>query len=176
MRTIFLRSLVAAGAVVALAACQNTGLRKVEDSDIIEVVEDSASQLMSDAETVTESDRLIVMSFVNVDDLSMSSRFGRIIGQQYAAEVSDDGYKVVEILMSDYVTIEKMQGEFLLSRDVTTIGEMHDADAVVVGTYAMGSSNVYVTAKVVRTADAVVLAADSFELKLGPDTRRMLQD
>jgi TolB-like protein len=176
MKTVFLRTLVALAAVTALAACQNNGYKQVKDDDIIEIVEDSASQLMSDAETVSESDRLIVMSFANVDDLSMSSRFGRIIGQQYAAEVSDDGYRVVEILMSDRVTIEKMQGEFVLSRDVTTIGEMHNADAVIVGTYAMGVEHVYVTAKIVRTSDAVVLAADSFELALGPDTRRMLQE
>jgi hypothetical protein len=53
---------------------------------------------------------------------------------------------------------------------------MHNADAVIVGTYAMGVEHVYVTAKIVRTSDAVVLAADSFELALGPDTRRMLQE
>lgn len=177
MKTAFLRILVAFAAIITLSACQNTGGRQIKDSDIIDEVERSASQLMDDAEDfVSPSERVIVMSFADVDDLKVSSRFGRIVAQQYAAEVSEEGYKVVEILLSDRVTIEQMEGEFLLSRDVSRLGEMHDADMVVVGTYAIGIEHVYVTAKIVRVSDAVVLAADSFELNMGPDTRRMLQD
>ena len=177
MKPAFLRFLIAFTAIVTLVGCQSSGHRQIKDSDIIDEVEDSASHLMDDGEDyVSPSQRIIVMSFANVDDLKISSRFGRIVAQQYAAEISDDGYRVVEMLLSDRVMIEQMEGEFLLSRDVSKIGAAHDADVVVVGTYAIGVEHVYVTAKLVRTSDAVVLAAHSFDLNMGPDTRRMLQD
>jgi TolB-like protein len=173
-----LPSAIALSAALLLAGCQGagSGYRQIEDDDIIKVVERAASRLMSDADSVDKQQRIVVTSFADVDDLTVSSRFGRMVAQQFAAELSDDGYKVVEILLGDTITIDKSQGEFLLSRDVSKLGEMHDAEAVVVGTYAVGIENVYVTAKIVSADDAVVIAARSFELNMGPDTRRMLQN
>jgi hypothetical protein len=50
----------------------------------------------------------------------------------------------------------------------------HDAQAAIVGTYAVGVNNVYVTAKVIRASDSVVLASEDFVLPLGPDMKKMV--
>ena len=159
-----------------VAGCStNSSYKKIKDDNIIRRVESAASKLMSSDDTLGETNRIIVTSFANVDDLSTSSRFGRILAQQVAAEIADDGYTVVEILMGEALRIDAEQGEFLLSREVAELGKRHDADAVVVGTYAEAVEHIYITLKLVRATDSVVLAAYSFDVKLGPDARRMIR-
>jgi TolB-like protein len=54
----------------------------------------------------------------------------------------------------------------LLSREIKDIGRQHNADAVVVGTYAdAGTSGVYVTVKVVRATDGLVMSATNFMIE-----------
>lgn len=164
-------------AAASMTACSNStnGFRRVSDDNIIKKVEHATSKLMAADNSIGGADRVIVTSFANVDNLSTSSRFGRIVAQQFAAEISADGYTVVEVLMSEALRIASNEGEFLLSREVAELGEKHNADAVVVGTYAEGSENIYVTAKLVRASDSVVLAAHSFDINLGPDARLMIR-
>jgi len=82
---------------------------------------------------------------------------------------------VIELLLRNNVYIKSREGEFLLSRQVKNLVLEHDASAVLTGTYAVGSKHVYVTAKLIRTADNVVLAAYDYNLPLGPDTKKLLR-
>ena len=66
------------------------------------------------------------------------------------------------------------EGEFLLSRALKDLSLEHDAQAAIVGTYAVGENNVYVTTKVIRASDSVVLASQDFVLPLGPDVRKLV--
>jgi TolB-like protein len=161
---------------LALSGCSSQGAyRQVQDDDIISKVERATKKLMRDADYISDSHRIIVTSFANVDNLTASSRFGRIVSQMVAGELTDRGYTVVEVLMAENLRIDSEQGEFLLSRDVTQLGQRHNAEAVVVGTYAEGVNQIYVTAKLVRASDAVVLSAYSFEISMGPDARQMIR-
>lgn len=161
---------------LSLLGCSNpqSGYDKIKDDDIISRVSKAASKLVDD-DVIGPGHRIIVTSFANVDDLSTSSRFGRMIAQQFAAEIASAGYTVIEILMSDALQINSAQGEFLLSREVAMLGEKHDADVVVVGTYAEGRDNVYITTKLIRASDSVVLSASNFDINLGPDARLMIR-
>ena len=152
----------------------NLGSGAQRDDNIGREVDRSMARMMRSARALERDDILIVTSFANVDALGTSSRLGRMLGQHAAASITRRGYNVVEILLSDTLYIDPRQGEFLLTRDVARLASTYEADAVVVGTFSVAHDTVYVTSKLVRSSDALVLSADNFELSIGRNTRRLL--
>jgi TolB-like protein len=119
---------------------------------------------------------ILVASFVNIDNVQRSSTFGRVIAEQMASRLSQKGYKVIEMKMrSDSIFIQEHTGELMLSRKLRTISNKHNAYAVIVGTYGVSKYVVYLTAKLIRTKDNVILSAYDYSLPVGPDTKIMLR-
>ncbi len=119
---------------------------------------------------------IIAASFADIDDLTRSSSFGRVASQQLVSQLTEAGYAVKEMLLRDSVYISASQGEFLLSREISEISTEHDAQAVLVGTYAVGENNVFVTARLIRTADSVILASHDYAIPYTRDMRILLRD
>jgi TolB-like protein len=117
---------------------------------------------------------LIAASFVNINDLSESSPLGRSISQQFATVFTNNGYRVVELLLRKDIYIKEDSGEFLLSREIKNISQSHHAQAVIVGTYAVGETRVYVTAKVINADSGIVLSAHDYSLPIDKDTKALL--
>lgn len=163
--------------IVALSGCvTNTRTKKVTDADIIAESHQAAYKLIQQSGSALAKDEpLLVASFANIDNLESSSSFGRIVSQHFASVFSKQDFKVVEMLLRNNVYISRGEGEFLLTRAIKNISAEHNAQAVIVGTYAVGAARVYVTSKVVRTKDSTVLAAYDFSLPLGPDTKSLLR-
>lgn len=161
-----------------LTGCQSSSSlypQHTQDVDMIEISHRAAGNLITQSKGRLDRGPLIVASFANIDNLEQSSTFGRIVAQQIASVFSRDGYQIIEMLLRDTVYIGTNEGEFLLSRELARISTKHDAQAVIVGTYAVGSKNVYVTSKLVRSVDSVVLASEDFVLPLGPDLRTLVK-
>jgi TolB-like protein len=112
----------------------------------------------------------------NINDLSQSSTFGRVAAQQLTSQFTAAGYSVVEMLLRNSVYISETQGAFLLSREVNDISAQHNAHLVLAGTYAVGESNVFVTAKLIRTSDSVIVASHDYALPYTRDMRSLLRD
>jgi len=119
---------------------------------------------------------LIAATFVNIDDLSDASSLGRIVSEQVASRFSEQGYQVVEMLLRSNIYIKRRAGEFLLSRELKNISFEHNAQAVIVGTYALGRKNVYVTARLIRATDSIILASYDYSLPLDHDVAFMLKN
>ena len=119
---------------------------------------------------------IIAASFANIDDLTQSSSFGRVTSQQLVSQLAASGYSVVDMLLRSDVYISPTEGEFLLSRAVTDISVEHNAHVVLVGTYAAGDDNVFVTAKLIRASDSVILASHDYVLPYTRDMRMLLRD
>lgn len=117
---------------------------------------------------------LLVATMVNIDSLDQSSRFGRLVSEQYAARLTQHGYHVVEMKLRNNVYIREGAGELLLSRDVRDLSKSHNAQVVVVGNYAVASGYVYLTLKAVTVADNRVIAAINYLLPLTDNTRALL--
>jgi TolB-like protein len=168
--------LLLAGVAAFLVACAgapwNSGV--VKDDDIVREVERASNRLMRESRDKSVRCCLIVTSFANVDALGQSSRFGRMVAQIAAAAIADAGYGVTELLLSDTIFVARQSGEFVLTRDIANLASEYSAEAVVVGTYAIARDRVYVTTKLVRARDALLLSAHSFELALGPNLQQML--
>lgn len=108
-------------------------------------------------------------SFVNINDLRVSSTFGRMAAEIISTGLTQRGYKVKEIKMRDNLFIQQQSGEFILSRQLRKISDSIDAQAVLLGTYAIGGKYIYVNARVVRTTDNVILSAYNFSMPINKD-------
>ena len=146
------------------------------DADIIASSHQAAEALIQESlENLSPSKPLLAASFANIDNLDQTSSFGRIISQQFATAFSNRDFQLVEMLLRKDVYIKQQGGEFLLSREVKALGEVHDAQAVIVGTYAVGRNSVFITAKVIDVQRSTVIAAHDYQLPLGPDTKYLLK-
>ena len=115
-------------------------------------------------------------SFVNINDLTQSSTLGRIVSEQIASRLAQHGFKIVEVkLREESVFIKEGKGEFLLSREVLSLGETRGAHAVLVGTYAVSKDFIFISARVVRTEDNSVVTGYDYELPNDATTRSMLK-
>ena len=118
---------------------------------------------------------LIAATVVNIDALEQSSTLGRLISEQVSARFTLAGYRMIEMKFRNNVYMARDQGELMLTREIRDLASTHDAQAVVVGTYAQSSELVFVNLKVIQPETNVVLAVHDYALPLDPMTRSMLR-
>jgi TolB-like protein len=127
------------------------------------------------AQSIGPSDPLIVASFVNVNNLEESSSFGRMIAEQIVSRFVQRGQRVIELkLRQNSIFIMEGKGEFMLSRDLREISKTYNASAVVVGTYAEGGERLYVSARIVRPTDNVIISSYDVGIPMDPMTMNMM--
>ena len=117
---------------------------------------------------------VMVATLVQVDRLSESSRLGRIFSEQIAGRMVQRGVRVVELKLRDSVALQRDQGELLLSREVREVSQSHDAQAVVVGTYAASASALYISLKLVTPVGNTVVAAHNYAVPMDENVRVLL--
>lgn len=117
---------------------------------------------------------LIIATVVNIDALNRSSTLGRLISEHVSARFSQAGYRMVEMKFRSRVYMARNQGELMLTREIHDIANSHDAQAVVVGTYAQSNELVFVNLKVIQPETNIVLAAHDYALPLDAMTSSML--
>ena len=163
---------------LGLTGCANQVKRQsIEDADIVSLSYVAADKLIAQADdAINEKGIIVAASFVNINNLDASSSFGRIASQQLSSRFTQKGYKVTEMLLRSDIYIKERNGEFMLSRAFKNISAEHNAQAVIIGTYAVASKNVYVTAKIVRTRDNAVLSSHDYTLPLGPDMKSLVRN
>jgi len=162
-----------------LIACESSPKikkHKISDANIVAVIHQVADALLEKSkQSLTTQSPLIIASFVDIDRLDNTSSFGRMVSQQMGSAISSKGYVVKEMLLRKNVYIKQAQGEFLLSRQLRNISSQHNAQAVVVGTYAVGRNSLYATAKIISATSNTILASHDFVLPLGPDVKELLR-
>ncbi len=137
----------------------------------------AAARLLTDLQgKISPAQPMIVATVVDINHLEQSSTLGRLISEQVASKFSQSGQQVVEMKFRDNVFIKQDQGELMLTRDVKNIAHAHDAEAVLVGTYAESKNFVYVTLKVIQAQTDVVLAVDNYTLPKDDDVTAMLRN
>lgn len=134
---------------------------------------------MSDSTSLPEPirftvDRPSVATLVNVDRLNESSRLGRIFSEQIAGRMVQRGLRVTEVKLRDNLVLHREQGELLLSREVREVSQAQNAQAVVVGTYAVSASVVYISLKLVNPVGNQVIAAHNYAVPADENVRSLL--
>ena len=85
------------------------------------------------------------------------------------------GHRMIEMKFRSNVYMARDQGELMLTREIRDIASSHNAQAVIVGTYAQSSDLVFVNLKVIQPETNVVLAVHDYALPLDNMTRSMLR-
>ena len=146
----------------------------VNQSEFIAVNYRAADALMEQFKSQAYGGPLIVATVVNIDLLEQSSTLGRLISEQVSARFSQRGFGVVEMKFRSNVYMKKSAGELLLTREINDIARSHDAQAVIVGTYAASGDAVFINMKIVQPGNNIVLAAYDYVLPYNNDVRVML--
>ena len=155
----------------------------VKDDNLVTKSYEAADSLLiisgknkSNHQVVLDDDKpIVVASFVNIDNMLESSRLGRIIAEQVASRMSQQGYYVVELKLRKNIFIKEQTGELLLSREVKEVSKTHGAQAVVIGTYAAGKEYVYISLRIVTPENNKIIASYDYRLPIGADTQELLE-
>lgn len=91
----------------------------------------------------------VVTTLADIDDLSKSSRFGRVMAEALGAEIFKQGAAVRDVRTTDSIMLEPGQGEFGLSREAEETEGDVSAEAVVAGTYGIGQHSVAVSIRLI---------------------------
>ncbi|HOX67311.1 MAG TPA: FlgO family outer membrane protein [Burkholderiaceae bacterium] len=110
---------------------------------------------------------VVVATVVSQDDLDRSTALGRLVSEQVAGRLAQRGLAVREVKLRGSLFVARATGALMLSRELSEIARSHDAEAAVVGTSARGAQGTWVSLKLVRLADARVLAG--WDYLLGVD-------
>lgn len=173
--------IVAVLLALSLSGCASSSgndapqFQPVQDSDLVTSNYSAAEALLKQVPWIKEHRQpLLTGTFADISALETSSPLGRMVAEQIASRFAQEGFTVVEMRLRQNVFIQQNNGEFVLSREVRNLSRAHDAQAVIAGTYAVGRQNVYVSARLVRAADNLVLASHDYSLPLGPDAKALL--
>lgn len=126
---------------------------------------------------VTRETPFLVTSFVNINDLEESTTFGRLLSEQIASKIAQKGYRVKEIKLSDgSLFVIKGSGEFVLSRRLENIRSSFSSNYVIVGTYSVGYESVYVSSRIVRIEDSVIVSSYDFKIRGDDDLWELIKN
>ena len=169
--------LAAAGTALVLPGCARyyygDQAAVASGGDLLESSQRAADALLLNA-PIDPRQPVLVTTLVSVDRLGESSRFGRLVSEQLSGRFTQRGLRVVELRLRENIAMQPGQGELLLSRDLRDVGRAHEAQAAVVGTYAVSAHQVFVSLKLVRPAGNEVLAAYDYAVPMDGNVRVLL--
>lgn len=127
--------------------------------------------------TVDRTKPILVASIVSVNNLEESSALGRLITEQISGRIVQLGYTTIEPKLRNSLAVQG-GGEWILSRDVKLLKSSYPAQAVVSGTYAVGSDQVHLNLKLIELTEGRILSAVDYVLPVSewtqPDTKALL--
>ncbi len=121
----------------------------------------------------------IVTTFVDIDNLEQSTRFGRVLAESVGAELFKQGAVVKDVRPAKALYFQPGTGEMILSRDAKRLAANVRARAALAGTYSKGHHSVIVnvkfidlyTGKVLSVAGEEIALTESVKTLLGTSTR-----
>ena len=193
MRPLMIAALATAG--VLLSACetaprvvsteptyeqaQNSAFNQANYNAVAELLKrlpsPNAPASASNTSDSSASAPFVVATLVNIDQLEQSSTLGRLISEQVASRMTQLGFSVLELKVRNGVYMKRNEGELLLTREIKEVASTHNAQAVIVGTYAESATLVHVNLKVVNPSTNVVIAAHDYALPLDKQVASLIR-
>ncbi|MYM67038.1 hypothetical protein GTP45_09380 [Pseudoduganella sp. FT55W] len=118
---------------------------------------------------------LIVATVVNIDALEQTTTLGRLVSEQISTRMAQGGLSMLEMKLRNSVYLKRNQGELMLTREIGEVANSHNAQAIVVGSYAETSDMVFINVKVIQPNTNFVLAGHDYVLAKEAIIRSMLQ-
>ena len=165
---------------VLLAGCQtlgnNTATAVEPPPSLSELAHQAAEEMVSHHPDILRYSPMIAATFVDIDNLDSSSTLGRISSEIMASALVRQGMQLREVKMRDSLFIEESVGELILSRQLHRASAHIGARSILMGTYAEGEDYLYVSTRLVRSTDALVLGSADFQIRLDNNIRSLLDD
>lgn len=155
---------------LGLAACASPP----NGDSLIQLNQQAADALLQGV-TLDPRQPVLIATLVDLDDLGRSSRLGRLAAEHVAGRLANRGVMVKELKLRDQIFMEQSSGALMLSRELKDLSLEHAAQAVVVGTYTVAGSTVYVSLKLVRPEGNIVVAAHDYAFALGDSNRALMR-
>lgn len=141
--------------------------------DMTELNYKAAEKLLINSGIPRES-VVIMATVVNIDEIEKSSTLGRLISEQISSHFILKGMNVIEMKFRENVYMKQNEGELMLTREIGKLATSYRANAVIVGTYAIGNSAVYINLKIIDPKSNVALSATDYVLPMNNDIDDML--
>ena len=116
---------------------------------------------------------LLITTFVDNNDLTQTSRFGRILQEHITSRFVQLGYTVKELKLRDSLLIQPKSGETMLSRDLDLISPSVSAQAILVGTYSYTNRTMYISARLINPANSTIISSADFRLIMDQNVMAM---
>lgn len=144
-------------------------------TDVLQTNYEAADRLLQ-AAPLDPRRSVLVSTIVSVDRLNESSRLGRLFSEQIAGRLVQRGVRVTALKWQEPLAVQQRHpGELLVPREWHEVGQAHDAQAVVVGTYAVSARQLYISLKLVSPAGNAVVAAHDYVVPVDDDVRTLLR-
>ena len=117
-----------------------------------------ADQIERNLDRESIQNTFIVTSFSNLNRLSETTRFGRLVAENLMHELQVRRWKIYEVRLTKDITINE-SGEFFLSRDIAKIKEIYRVGGVITGTYSIADGNIIVNARVIDIDTGLVVSS-----------------
>ena len=116
---------------------------------------------------------ILVTTPVDNNDLSETSRFGRILQEHITSRFVQLGYTVKEIKLTSMLQINPKSGETILSRDLSLLTGAQQAQAVFAGTISHTDNTMYISARIINPMNSNIIATDDYRLCMDENILRM---
>ncbi len=151
--------------------------RAAESRALQKRIADLARQLNANAEeSIADEYVITVNTFVNLNSLYKTSDLGRYICEELIGDLQKAGIEVIDVRKSAGLMIKQRYGVYALSRNMNELSYIHNAQAMIVGTYTYAHNQIMLNARLLRNRDGMVLSHASLTFELDPVTRQMLAD
>jgi TolB-like protein len=132
-----------------------------------------ADQIERNADRKSLENTFIVTSFSNLNKLSETTAFGRLVAENMIHELQVRKWKVFEVRLNKDVVINET-GEFTLSRDIQKIRESYKVGGIVTGTYSVAENHVIVNARVIDINTGLVASSGQIYMPINWFTSSLL--
>ena len=107
---------------------------------------------------------ILVTTLVDNNNLSQTSRFGRVLQQHITSRFVQLGYTVKEIKLTNTLQINQRSGETILSRDLSLLTGAQQVQAIFAGTVSHTSNILYISTRIINPINSNIIATDDYRL------------
>lgn len=132
-----------------------------------------ADQIERNTDRKSIENTFIVTSFTNLNKISETTGFGRLVAENVMHELQVRKWKVFEVRLAKDIIINET-GEFSLSRDIKKIRELYKVGGIVTGTYSVADNHVIVNARVIDINTGLVASSGQVHMPVNWFTDALL--
>lgn len=127
--------------------------------DLDNAIMEISNQLLLNIDSNShKNNKIVVTSFVSLDEFTKTSSFGRMVGESLINELHSRKFKLIDFRASEAMTVNQ-NGEFTLSRDIDKLKDEMPEAFVLVGTYSLlDTKRLVLNARIVNNFTSDVLS------------------